>query len=92
MELRKKRLKTRAWRRGTRELDLIFGTVVDRLLATMSEQDVAQIEALLEEQDLQVYDWLIGKTPIPSRHQHAMMDELQDFAKMSAKLSQGQIS
>lgn len=91
MEQRKKRLKLRAWRRGTRELDLIFGTVVDRLLAGLDEQSVAQIEALLDENDLEVYDWLIGKTPVPEQHKNKMMDELQNFAMLSAKLQLGRI-
>ncbi|MBL4616901.1 MAG: succinate dehydrogenase assembly factor 2 [Robiginitomaculum sp.] len=91
MEQRKKRLKLRAWRRGTRELDLIFGTVVDRLLTDLDEQSVAQIEALLDENDLEVYDWLIGKTPVPEKHKNKMMEELQNFAMLSAKLQLGRI-
>jgi len=90
MEQRKKRLKLRAWRRGTRELDLIFGTVVD--LDGLDEQGVTQIEALLDENDLEVYDWFIGKTPIPERHNNKMMAELQRFTMLSAKLQLGRTS
>ncbi|MCF6292744.1 MAG: succinate dehydrogenase assembly factor 2 [Robiginitomaculum sp.] len=92
MEQRKKRLKLRAWRRGTRELDLIFGTVVDRLLDGLDEQGVTQIEALLDENDLEVYDWFIGKVPIPKRHNNNMMKELQSFTMLSAKLQLGRTS
>jgi len=89
MDIRRKRLKLRAWRRGTRELDLIFGTMVDQWVEIMSEPQITQIEALLAEQDLLVYDWIIGRTPIPPQHQHEMMDELQNFARLCANVQQG---
>jgi antitoxin CptB len=89
METRKKRLQLRAWRRGTRELDLIIGTVIDRMIETMNEQQLGQMEALLEEEDLETYDWIIGREPTPPEHDHEMMAELQDFARLASKVQQG---
>ncbi len=91
MEQRKKRLQLRAWRRGTRELDLIFGTMVDRLIADLNETQIAQIEALLEEEDLLVYDWIIGRTKTPQQHEHEIMVQLRDFAKVAASTQLGNL-
>ncbi|PHR60342.1 MAG: succinate dehydrogenase assembly factor 2 [Robiginitomaculum sp.] len=90
MDVRRKKLRVRAWRRGTRELDLIFGNLIDHRLDQMTDVQMSQIEALLEAQDLDVYDWIIGRAPVPAEHDHEMMAELQDFSRLSTKLQTGQ--
>jgi len=90
MEHRKKRLQLRAWRRGTRELDLIIGTVVDRMIETMSEADLLMMEELLHESDLELFDWIIGVQQVPAKYDNHILAELRDFAKMSKRLQQGQ--
>lgn len=91
MDARKKRLKLRAWRRGTRELDLIFGTVVDRLLPEMTDAQMDQIETLLGEPDMEVYAWITGSSPVPPEFDHEMFRELQDFAKVAAEVQKGEL-
>ena len=38
VEMRKKRIKIRAWRRGTKEMDLILGSFVDSSLSSLGEK------------------------------------------------------
>ncbi len=85
-------MRLRAWRRGTRELDLIIGTVIDRELPSMSEADICMMEALLQEPDLEVYNWIIGVTPAPAKYDNHILAMLQDFASLSKRLQQGQTS
>ncbi|HTQ13416.1 MAG TPA: succinate dehydrogenase assembly factor 2 [Rhizomicrobium sp.] len=59
-EARRKRLLFRAQRRGFKEVDLIFGTFAVAELASLSEAELDQFEALLEAPDQPVYDWLSG--------------------------------
>lgn len=84
-------MKLRAWRRGTRELDLIFGTVVDRLLPTMNDEDMDRMEALMTEPDVEIYAWIIGAKPVPPAHDHGMFAELQDFSRISLEVQKGDL-
>ncbi|MGZ5999770.1 MAG: succinate dehydrogenase assembly factor 2, partial [Rhizomicrobium sp.] len=59
-EARRKRLLFRAQRRGFKEVDLIFGTFAAAELATLSEPELDQFEALLVAPDQEVYAWLRG--------------------------------
>lgn len=67
-EVRLKRLKIRSWRRGIREMDLILGAFSDARLDGFSEQDLDRYEALLSENDQDLYRWVSGQSRPPPRH------------------------
>lgn len=67
-DIRRKRLHFRSWHRGTREVDLLLGPFADAHLATLSDRDLARYEALLEESDATLYDWIAGRVPPPPEH------------------------
>lgn len=67
-ESRRKRLAMRAWRRGTKEMDLILGPYADAHLAGMGAGDLAAFDALLAENDQDLMAWVTGQTPAPSPH------------------------
>eukprot|EP01034_Spumella_vulgaris_P046435 gene46434-biopygen39544 len=50
---RLKRLKFRAWHRGTREADYMIGGFFDRYAATWSEDEIAWYEIVVEEDDVE---------------------------------------
>lgn len=64
-EDRLKRLKIRSWRRGTREMDMILGRWSDLHLAGLDAAGLALYEALLEENDHDLYRWVSGAEPAP---------------------------
>jgi antitoxin CptB len=66
-ETRLKRLKIRSWRRGTKEMDLILGPFCDAEAAALPEDDLDLYEALLSENDHDLYSWVSGKAPAPDR-------------------------
>lgn len=68
-ENRLKRLKIRSWRRGTKEMDLILGNFADRFGSSLSEEDLTALEALMDENDVEIYAWITGKEP-PDRHEY----------------------
>ena len=74
---RLKRLRFRAWHRGTKEADLMVGGFFDAGGATWSESELDWFEALLEEQDVDIMGWAIGTIHVPDRWQGAMMDRLR---------------
>ena len=51
LDERRRRILFRAWRRGVREMDLIMGRFADAHLPTMSEDELAEFERLLDVPD-----------------------------------------
>lgn len=60
-EARLKRLRMRSWRRGTKEMDLILGPFADSELAGLNAADLALYEALLAENDQDLYPWITAR-------------------------------
>jgi antitoxin CptB len=68
LETRIKRLRMRSWRRGTKEMDLILGPYSDAHLAGFGPADLDAYEALLGENDQDLYPWMSGAVECPARH------------------------
>ena len=66
-EHRIKRLRMRSMRRGIKEMDLILGGYADEELATMDEDELALFEAMLGENDHDLYSWVTGQVEAPPR-------------------------
>ncbi len=67
-ENRLKRLRIRSWRRGIKEMDIILGTYADAELANMDAETLDAFEALMEENDQDLYPWFTGLVECPSEH------------------------
>jgi antitoxin CptB len=72
-EDRLKRLRFRAWHRGTREADLLVGGYFDCRHQSWGEADIDWFEALLEEQDVDILAWALGTAEPPERFAGDMM-------------------
>jgi len=64
---RLKRLKFRAWHRGTREADYMIGGFFDRYSAEWGETELGWYEAVVEEDDVDIMAWALG-TGHPPAH------------------------
>ena len=80
-ETRRKRLLFRAQRRGFKEVDLIFGTFAARELAGLDEAGLAQLEALLDAPDQQVFSWLKGEAQVPAAFDTPVFAKLKALCK-----------
>lgn len=60
-EVALRRLRMRAWRRGTREMDLILGPFADEVLPELDAPARAAFEALLDENDHDLYRWISAR-------------------------------
>ena len=76
LDNRRKRLLYRATHRGTKECDVIIGGFFTARAASLTEAELDQAEALLEENDLDLLDWLMGRQPVPDRWRGTIFDEL----------------
>ena len=78
-EPRLKKLRMRAWRRGFREADLILGPFADKYVADFSEAELDWFEALLDQADQDVYDWILERQPTPAAFSGKRMRQLKAF-------------
>ena len=75
------RITFRAWRRGFREADLVLGPFMEREGTDLSDDELDQLEALLSEDDHDIYAWIIEGMPTPERHATPLMDRLRVFMR-----------
>ena len=80
---RLKRLRFRAWHRGTKEADMLIGGFFDRHSGGWNDEEMAWFEIILEEQDVDIMAWAIGTAAAPARYEGEMMRALQtlDYIK-----------
>ncbi len=52
-------------RRGIRELDMVFANFLDQHYDTLSAEDSELFDRLLLENDLDIYDWMLGRQTPP---------------------------
>lgn len=67
-EVRLKRLRIRAWRRGIKEMDLVLGGYADTELAGMDDATLDVFEAVMGENDHDILQWVTGQVDPPSRY------------------------
>jgi len=77
---RLKRLKFRAWHRGTKEADLTIGGFFDAHGAGWTPEQLDWFEALLEEQDVDIMAWAIGSMPCPPEWEGDMMMQMRSLS------------
>lgn len=79
VETRRKRLRFRAWHRGTREMDLLVGSFADRHLEAFAPEQLERFEALLLESDPDLYNWMTGRADPPCDLDHDVMRMMRAF-------------
>lgn len=87
LENRKRRLLFRAWHRGIKELDLIFGNFIDANVQSFGNDECSWFESLFEEQDHEILKWVTEGADVPEQFQGSMMSRLQklDFMVLKAR-------
>lgn len=86
------RITFRAWRRGFREADLVLGPFMEREGAALSDAELDQFEALLaEDNDHELYAWIIETQPTPPEHDTSLMVKVRAFmrAHVATAVAQG---
>jgi antitoxin CptB len=75
-EARLKRLRWRT-RRGTRELDRLFGWWLEERFADADEAQKTAFDALLDVQDPDLWDWVMGHARPPRDDWQAIIDDIR---------------
>jgi len=76
-DARLKRIRFRAWHRGTREADYMIGCFFDRYGANWGEDELVWFEELIEEQDVDILAWALGTQAVPENFTGPLMDALK---------------
>jgi len=77
--VRRRRIRFRCWHRGTKELDLLMGPFADRFLADMPPAQLDQLERLLTAPDLDLYNWISRRAPVPPEARCDVLSLIIDF-------------
>ena len=84
-DIRLKRLLYRSWHRGWKETDLILGQFANENLARMGSAEIDIYEQLLDENDADIWDWLVGKLPPKNIAYTPILEELKAYGQQSNK-------
>jgi antitoxin CptB len=79
IEIRRKRLIHRSRYTGMKETDLLLGAFALRYVPGFDPAELDLYEHLLQETDIDLFDWATGRQPVPERCQNAVMRLLQNF-------------
>jgi antitoxin CptB len=79
LDVRRRKLLFRAWRRGVREMDLIVGRFADAYIASLDESALDDFERLIEAPNADLYAWVVGDTEIPVNYDTAVLRQLIAF-------------
>jgi antitoxin CptB len=79
--IRRRKLQFRSWHRGTRELDLIFGRFADAVIETLDESELDDYERLLNLEDSDVMDWVLGARPLPPEIDSPLLQRILAFRR-----------
>ena len=78
-DIRLKKIRYRAWHRGFREADLILGPFAERYCPDFTDAQLDAFEVLLEENDHDIYAWIVGRQITPPQFEGELMDMLKAF-------------
>ncbi len=84
--IRRKRLRYRAWHRGTKEMDLILGPFADANVDSYGIVELDRLEALMNEEDPPLLKWVMRQEEPPDHVDRAFLDLL--IADHQARIEQ----
>ncbi len=70
LENLRKKLIFRSWHRGTREMDLMMGKFADATLPSYDATQLQAYEALMHENDPDIYNWITLQEALPEAVQN----------------------
>ena len=79
LSMRRRRLRYRAWHRGTKEMDLVLGPFADAHLEAYGAPELDRLEALMDEEDTDLLKWVMGQEPVPEGVDSPLLAEIIAF-------------
>ncbi|MGH6672057.1 MAG: succinate dehydrogenase assembly factor 2 [Xanthobacteraceae bacterium] len=82
LDVRRRKLLFRAWRRGVRETDLIVGRFADAYIDRFDDAALDAFERLIEVPNAELYAWVVGSRNVPQTYDTAVLRQLILFHDM----------
>lgn len=79
LTVRQRKVLFRAWHRGTREMDLLFGRFIDAVLADLNADQLTMVETLIDVADRDLFAWITGEAAIPADQDTPVFRALSAF-------------
>jgi antitoxin CptB len=83
--VRRRRMRYRAWHRGTKEMDLVLGPYADAHLEQLGTPELDVLEHLMDEQDTDLLEWVMGQTEPPGHVDRLLLDHIVRFRLKAAQ-------
>jgi antitoxin CptB len=79
LDVRRRKLLFRAWRRGVRETDLIVGRFADAYIDKFDDGALDSFERLIEVPNASLYAWVVGSEAAPQDYDTEVLRALIAF-------------
>lgn len=79
LDERRRRTLFRAWHRGMREMDILYGKFADASLSSLSDAELDEFETLMDLPDRDVLMFITGEAPTPPEYDTGLFRKLKDF-------------
>lgn len=79
LDRRRARIHFRAWHRGTKEMDLVFGHFIDNELKNLADSDLDELEFIMSHEDTDLSKWIMRELPIPDELNTPLFRRIIDF-------------
>ena len=80
LDQRRRKLVYRANHRGTKEMDLVLGGFVRKVIGELSEAELDELETIINLPDPSLSSWLIGREPVPPEFDTKLMASILSFS------------
>ncbi|TDH70336.1 hypothetical protein CCR75_002906 [Bremia lactucae] len=82
-EANRKRIIYRSKQRGWLEVDLLLGRWASENVMKLTSDELQQYEEILNEETIDIFNYISGKNPVPSKLDTSMMKRLQEYCLTS---------
>ena len=65
--------------RGCKETDMILGRFAKKYIKEFDDKELLQYEKFINEDDWNIYAWVVGNSPFPKEHDNNVINLLKEF-------------
>ena len=72
----KRQIIYRSTHRGSKEMDILLGNFINKYIDLFNENELNLFDSILECDDEDIYQWILGKKDIPENYSNRMLQLL----------------
>ena len=76
LETNKKKIIYKASHRGSKEMDILLGNFINKYIELFNENELNIFDSILDCDDDDIYQWMIGKKDVPTRYENRVFSLL----------------